>query len=191
MPPAEPSNWSVPSGLDVIALRDHENRHLTIRVVNPQAVSIQASVSWQSFVADTAHPAAVQTLTSGSLNDSNTAGDQMKVAPRATRAAVAAGGKGLAAPLEFPNASLVVITVRGTVGEQGSALAPQQLAGTHGGASCCDTNPKLCKPLSPQPVYQHEVVAYYGPGDYGATKDSWKHFDFTKITAIGMFGPRE
>ena len=64
-------------------------------------------------------------------------------------------------------------------------LAQQHWA--RGAASCCDIKPQLCKPLSPAPVYQHEVVAYYGPGDYGGTLDSWKHFDFTKITAIGMF----
>ena len=66
-------------------------------------------------------------------------------------------------------------------------LAQQQ--GHARAASCCDANPKLCKPLSPQPVYEHEVVAYHAPGDYGGQQDSWKHYDFTKITAIGLFGP--
>eukprot|EP01051_Picozoa_sp_SAG22_P037872 SAG22_NODE_19133_length_277_cov_2.280899_1_plen_55_part_01 len=47
------------------------------RVVNPQARSLRATVAWGlSFEAESARPAAVQTLAAppgGSLNDSNTA----------------------------------------------------------------------------------------------------------------------
>ena len=57
-----------------------------------------------------------------------------------------------------------------------------------GAASCCAAHPELCKSLHPQPPPRTpEVVAFHAPGMYGATPDSWRLFDFDKITAVGLF----
>ena len=53
--------------------------------------------------------------------------------------------------------------------------------------SCCDAHPELCQSMDPQPPARTEVVAFHAPGMYGATPDSWKLYDFSKITAIGNF----
>ena len=56
------------------------------------------------------------------------------------------------------------------------------------GSCCCNANPGLCKPLSPQPPpLQPEAIAFHAPGMYGAETESWKTFDFDKLTAVGMF----
>ena len=50
--PPPPANWSVPTGLDVIALRSRNGSGLTVRVVNPQNRTLRATVVWgRSFAA--------------------------------------------------------------------------------------------------------------------------------------------
>ena len=72
-----------------------------------------ATVQWgDSFTPPPAARVVVSTLTSNSLHDSNTAVDQMRVVPKVTDGAVAAGAGGLASPLLFLNASFTVITVK-------------------------------------------------------------------------------
>jgi hypothetical protein len=110
--PAPPANWSIPVGLDVIALRSRDGTALTIRVVNPQPTPITATVHWgASFTPPSAAKASavVSSLTSRSLNDSNTAAQQNRVVPKVTRAEVVPHG--LAAPLRFLNASFTTIVV--------------------------------------------------------------------------------
>lgn len=111
-PPPTPANWSTtPEYLDVIVLRSHSGSALTIRVVNPQPHPISATIQWGgSFTPRPGSHTVVRTLTSGCLNDSNNAVDQMRVVPKVTEIAVAADA--LTAPLLFPNASFTVITIK-------------------------------------------------------------------------------
>ena len=110
------NNWSVPSGLDVIALHSRAPDKLTIRVVNPQNFTISSHVSWTGLrpTDDGQWMAQATVLTSASLNDSNTAADTTRVRPTPLQAvALRADGMGLASPMAFPNGSLTIVTVSG------------------------------------------------------------------------------
>ena len=68
-----------------------------------------------------------------------------------------------------------------------TALTDDTASDDGAATSCCDDHPELCKSMDPQPPARMEVVAFHAPGMYGATPDSWKLYDFSKITAIGNF----
>ena len=68
-----------------------------------------------------------------------------------------------------------------------TALTDDTASDDGAATSCCDAHPELCKSMDPQPPTRMEVVAFHAPGMYGATPDSWKLYDFSKITAIGNF----
>ena len=106
-----PANWSVPTGLDVIALRSRDGSALTVRVVNPQPYPVRATVEWGDSFTPSDSSAVVSTLTSTrGLNASNVATDQGRVVPQIVHSIAAA--QGLATPLLFPNYSFTVITIK-------------------------------------------------------------------------------
>lgn len=69
---------------------------------------------------------------------------------------------------------------------RGVALAVFLSAGAGGvEGDCCADHPALCRPLSPQPDARAEVVAYHSPGYYGSNDESWRNYDWDKITSVG------
>jgi hypothetical protein len=61
----------------------------------------------------------------------------------------------------------------------GSPCGPDTDAGCTGG--------DLCRPLSPQPVFSHEVVAYHVDGAYGSNGSEYALYDYSKVTAIADY----
>ena len=53
-------------------------------------------------------------------------------------------------------------------------------------ASVCDGG-ALCRPLSPQPAFTHEVVAYRADGAYGSNVSEYALYDYSKVTAIADY----
>eukprot|EP01045_Picozoa_sp_COSAG04_P010057 COSAG04_NODE_604_length_12166_cov_7.767465_8_plen_722_part_00 len=45
----------------------------------------------------------------------------------------------------------------------------------------------LCRPLSPQPKFAHEVVAYHSDGAYGSNGSEYTTYDWSKVTAIADY----
>ena len=53
-------------------------------------------------------------------------------------------------------------------------------------AAVCEGG-KLCRPLSPQPTFENEVVAYHSDGIYGANGSEYALYDYSKVTAIADY----
>jgi hypothetical protein len=65
-------------------------------------------------------------------------------------------------------------------------------AGAGADASTCTTaavceGGTLCRPLSPQPTFTNEVVAYHADGIYGANGSEYEMYDYSKVTAIADY----
>ena len=67
--------------------------------------------------------------------------------------------------------------------------APRSTTPTGGtclSAAVCEGG-ALCRPLSPQPVFEHEVVAYHSDGAYGSNGSEYVLYDYDKVTAIADY----
>jgi len=108
--PKQPQNWSVPPGLDVIALRDEEATRLTIRIVNPQPHDISAAVRFSGLAGSAPQHARRSVLTGSSLEAANTALHPHAVEPTHSTVAVT---QGATEELIFPNGSFTVLQIGG------------------------------------------------------------------------------
>ena len=86
--------------------------------------------------------------------------------------------------LATATAAAAAASIRSSSSDSSSSTRSSRV---YAASSCCGAHPELCLPLSPQPGPQSEVVAFHAPGMYGANADSWRTYDFDKLTGIGMF----
>ena len=98
-----------PVALDVRALRSADGRALSLRVVNPLPLEVEADIVLQGFAARTVEEATL--LTSASRDDANDDPDEpMRVAPRPMpRVALVPGDPPRLAPIRYPPYSFVVV----------------------------------------------------------------------------------
>ena len=109
-PTPVPPEYDVPRALDAHASVSTSGKHVSIRVVNPLPLPIQARVRFRkgSFAAGSITKATI--LTSESLADDNTLDNQQRVVPRPFVLALASGGAETE-PAWFPGHSFVSITL--------------------------------------------------------------------------------
>ena len=118
--PKQPQNWSMPAGLDVIALRDEDATRLTIRVVNPQPHDIRATVRFSGLAGSAPQHVRRSVLTGSSLEAASTALHPRAVEPTHSTVAVTHGAL---EELTFPNGSLTVLQI-GPKSAQAAAAEP-------------------------------------------------------------------
>ena len=137
-----PPEYDVPVALDAHASISAANDRLSVRVVNPTPLPIQARVDFGGRVASSAAAAAVNAtiLTSGSLRDDNPLDNQQNVYPKAFPVDLQEGGE-RTDPIWFPAYSFVSMqfVLAGPAAVEETVATPSSFAPDSAGQAGDDT----------------------------------------------------